>query len=360
MVRAVVVASLLPMAALAEMPLSYLESNPAGNLEELFDEFKAKFGKVYTDPAEELQRFKVFTRNVERARRMNFVDEGSAKYGHLSPMADMSEHEFGEMNNLPVTAKTLREHAEAAMKATENKMLQGALTTSNFDWRDKGAVNKPKNQQQCGSCWSFATVANIEGNNYVTNGELVSLSEQELVDCDTMDNGCNGGLPSNAYKDLIGENMGLELESEYPYTAADGTCHAKKSLEKVYLSSWLPISSSEDSMAQAVMKYGPLAIGINAGPMQLYMGGIANPMFCDPSALDHGVAIVGFGEEGGKQFWVIRNSWGESWGESGYYRIIRGKGKCGLNRMVTTAIVKPSSQRLALPGTSDVKPELYV
>jgi len=162
-------------------------------------------------------------------------------------------------------------------------------------------------------------------------------------------------LPMNAYKDLISENMGLELESVYPYTADEGTCHAKKSLEKVYLRSWLPIGSSEDDMAAAMVKYGPLAIGINAGPMQMYMGGIADPMFCNPSALDHGVAIVGYGKEGYKPYWVIRNSWGESWGEDGYYRIIRGKGKCGLNRMVTTALVAPSSAKLGLP-----KAELYV
>merc|ERR1719401_2353916 len=271
-------------------------------------------------------------------------------------MADMSEFEYGEINNMPVTPKILKEHAMAAAKSTHTHELRAIKTSGNFDWREKGAVNDPKNQAQCGSCWSFATVANIEGNNFVTNGQLVSLSEQELVDCDTMDNGCNGGLPSNAYKDLIGEGMGMELESAYPYTGADGSCHAQKSLEKVFLSSWLPISSDEDQMATALVKYGPLAIGINAGPMQMYMGGIADPMFCNPAALDHGVGIVGYGEESGKKFWVIRNSWGSMWGEDGYYRIIRGKGKCGLNRMVTTAIVKPSSSK-ALPAPQN---ELYV
>jgi len=112
----------------------------------------------------------------------------------------------------------------------------------------------------------------------------------------------------------------------------------------------LPISSIETEMAAALMKYGPLAIGINAGPMQLYMGGIADPFFCNPIALDHGVVLVAFGTEYGKEFWTIRNSWGPEWGESGYYRIIRGKGKCGLNRMVTTALVAPSTE----------KPQIYV
>jgi len=169
------------------------------------------------------------------------------------------------------------------------------------------------------------------------------LSEQELVDCDKNDNGCNGGLPSNAYKDLISNNQGLELESSYGYTARGGACQADSKKEVVFLKSWVPVSTAEDDIAAALMKYGPLSIGINAGPMQMYMGGIADPWFCNPAALDHGVAIVAFGKEDYKQFWVIKNSWGGSWGEEGYYRIIRGKGKCGLNRMVTTAIVAPQS-----------------
>jgi len=117
------------------------------------------------------------------------------------------------------------------------------------------------------------------------------------------------------------------------------------SLEKVFLSSWVPVSQSEDDIAAALMKYGPLSIGINAGPMQLYMGGIADPFFCNPEALDHGVTLVAFGTEGSKQFWAIKNSWGSSWGEQGYYRIVRGKGKCGLNRMVTTAVVAASENQ---------------
>lgn len=313
-----------------------LATTVAASPSEKFAEFKEKYNKQYGSNAEELQRFKIFTDNLERAEKMAHMDE-SAVYGHLSPLADLDEFEFGSMNTLMVTPKTLQEHESKAVSLTGDKAPDA------YDWRDKGAVTDVKNQQQCGSCWAFATVANIEGQNYIQNSALISLSEQELVDCDTNDNGCGGGLPENAYKDLISNDMGLETEKAYSYTAENGSCHAKKSLEKVFLSSWVAISSQEDQMAAALVKYGPLAIGINAGPMQLYMGGIADPMFCNPAALDHGVTLVAYGSESSKPFWTIKNSWGSSWGESGYYRIIRGKGKCGLNRMVTSAIVKKKS-----------------
>jgi len=197
-----------------------------------------------------------------------------------------------------------------------------------------------KNQEQCGSCWAFATVANIEGAGFVANKKLLSLSEQELVDCDkTSDSGCQGGLPQNAYVDMIKNKLGLESESAYPYVARDGSCKAKASAEQAFISGWKSISTDEDQIAASLTHYGPLAIGINAGLMQMYQGGVAHPSkaACDPTQLDHGVAIVAFGVDKGTKYWTIRNSWGPDWGENGYYRIIRGVGACGLNTMVTTA-----------------------
>merc|ERR1712110_998850 len=138
---------------------------------------------------------------------------------------------------------------------------------------------------------------------------------------------------------MIQNNIGLETESDYPFTARNGQCHATSSKEKAFIKDWVTISQDEDQIAAALMKYGPLAIGINAGPMQFYKGGVAHPwkILCNPKKLDHGVAIVGFGVDAGKKYWKIRNSWGTGWGEEGYYRVIRGTGACGLNTDVTTA-----------------------
>jgi len=198
-----------------------------------------------------------------------------------------------------------------------------------------------KNQGQCGSCWSFSTTGNVEGIHFLAGNKLISLSEQQLVDCDKVDQGCDGGLPSNAYQYIMSAG-GIELESVYPYTAEDGACSFNKGDVVATIKSWASVSTDETKIADYLVANGPLSIGINAEWMQTYTSGISDPWFCDPSELDHGVLIVGFGigEEwdGATPFWIIKNSWGADWGENGYYRIIRGKEKCGLNTMVTSSI----------------------
>lgn len=140
---------------------------------------------------------------------------------------------------------------------------------------------------------------------------------------------------------MIQNKIGLELETAYAYTGKDGTCKAVAGDEKVFITNWVQVSENEDEIAAALVKYGPLAIGINAQWMQTYSSGIAKPwsFLCNPKSLDHGVTIVGYGVENGVKFWKIKNSWGSSWGEKGYYRIIKGDGRCGVNKMVTAPIM---------------------
>merc|ERR1719469_1303592 len=220
-------------------------------------------------------------------------------------------------------------------------LLELTDVPSSYDWRQQGYTNAVKDQGQCGSCWAFAAVANIEGAGFVSTGKLASLSEQQLNDCDKdEDQGCDGGLPESAYKDMIAHNMGLESESDYRYTGRDGTCTLQADKEIAFVGDWTDLSQDEDQIAAALVKYGPLALGINAGLMQFYSGGVANPSAssCKPADLDHGVSFVAFGEDSGSPYWTIRNSWGSSWGEAGHYRIMRGTGACGLNTAVTTAL----------------------
>eukprot|EP00118_Oscarella_pearsei_P019458 m.206971 g.206971 ORF g.206971 m.206971 type:complete len:438 (+) comp39687_c0_seq1:76-1389(+) len=299
-----------------------------------FQKFLTDFSKTYVNDVKQYElRLLTFKDNLKRIADLQEHEQGTATYG-VNEFADLSAEEF--LSTHAIEGGFPKSEVDPPM-APE---LGTADMPASFDWREKGVVTAIKNQGSCGSCWAFSTTGNIEGQWAIHKGKLVSLSEQELVDCDTVDHGCQGGLPSNAYKQIMSLG-GLEPESDYPYKAANGKCHFEKSEVAVNINGSLTISSNEDQMAAWLAQYGPISIGINAAVMQHYSGGVSDPwsIFCSPNKLDHGVLIVGYGTDGTKPFWIIKNSWGPSWGEKGYYRIIRGKGKCGLNKMPTSATV---------------------
>lgn len=296
-----------------------------------FEKFIKDHKKTYANAVEKLTRFRVFQVNSWIAQAVQKMEQGSATYG-VTKFSDMSPLEF-KMKYRNLNMSNARVPFEKAaipeMEAPES-----------VDWVQRGAVTPVKNQQQCGSCWAFSTTGNIEGQWFLKKGQLISLSEQQLVDCDNLDQGCNGGLPSNAYSEII-RMGGLEKESAYPYTAQDGNCQFDKSKVVVTISGQVAISENEEKMATWCAANGPISIGINANNMQYYNGGVARPnrYSCDPSELDHGVLITGYGVDNGDKYWTVKNSWGPDWGESGYYRVVRGEGACGLNRMCTSSTV---------------------
>jgi cathepsin F len=226
----------------------------------------------------------------------------------------------------------------------EKLQLRSGDVPEKFDWRDHGAVTTVKNQGMCGSCWAFSAVGNLEGQLQLkTGGSAVDLSPQQLVDCDKVDEGCNGGLMDTAF-DYVKNAGGIEALSDYPYAGSDNTCQfdVKKSVAKV---SGYKFAGTEDEeqIKAFLFQTGPLAIAINATPLQFYFWGIFNPWFtwlCDPEGLNHGVLLVGYGVEGSTKYWVVKNSWGSGWGEGGYFRIVRGSGACGLNKYVITATLQ--------------------
>ncbi|XP_033218564.1 uncharacterized protein LOC117173989 [Belonocnema kinseyi] len=308
--------------------------------EQLFRNFVQEFRKVYPNDEEKQKRLGIFRENLKKIEELRRYEEGTGEYG-VTNFADLTTEEF--RSNYLGLRPELKSENEIPFPMAE---IPDVSLPTEFDWRKKNAVTGVKDQGSCGSCWAFSVTGNIEGQYAIKHGELLSFSEQELVDCDKLDEGCNGGLPDSAYR-AIEKLGGLETESDYPYDAEDDTCHFSKSKIKVKVLSAVNITSNETEMAQWLVQNGPISIGINANAMQFYIGGISHPpkFLCDPKNLDHGVLIVGFGVhtypifKKTLPFWIVKNSWGRRWGERGYYRVYRGGSTCGVNQMASSAIV---------------------
>ncbi|KAK8888751.1 hypothetical protein M9Y10_033485 [Tritrichomonas musculus] len=220
---------------------------------------------------------------------------------------------------------------------------QRKSNADSVDWRDKGVVNGIKDQASCGSCWAFSAIQAAESANAISSGTLPSYSEQNLVDCVTGCAGCAGGLMTEAYDYVINQQKGqFNLESDYKYTAVDGTCKFSQYSPVGKISRYTNIvEGDEDDLAAKVEQYGPVAVAIDASnwSFQLYSGGIYDEPSCSSYSLDHGVGCVGYGSENGTKYWIVRNSWGTTWGEKGYIKMLWKDNQCGIASMATIPFV---------------------
>ncbi|KAM7463864.1 hypothetical protein LguiA_031985 [Lonicera macranthoides] len=314
--------------------------------EQQFNSFIHEYGKEYSTREEYLHRLGIFARNLIRAVEHQALDP-TAVHG-VTPFSDLTADEFES------TFMGLQRGLDVDGVAGAARMMEVRGLPESFDWREKGAVTNVKMQGSCGACWAFSTTGAIEGANFIATGKLLNLSEQQLVDCDhtcdprdknACDNGCLGGLMTNAYKYLINEAGGIEEEESYPYTGKLGECKFRPEKVAVKITNFTNIPVDENQIQANLVHHGPLAVGLNAVFMQTYIGGVSCPLICGKKWVNHGVLLVGYGSKGFsilrfgyKPYWIIKNSWGKRWGENGYYRLCRGLGMCGMNTMVSAVV----------------------
>jgi cathepsin F len=310
-----------------------------------FKKFMAANNKSYSN--EEMRsRFQIFKSNLALIDNLN-AQSKHAKFG-VTKFADMSPEEF---KALYLGTKPFKPQADWPMLPLKSEQELKDIP-QDWDWRTKGAVTPVKNQGQCGSCWSFSTTGNVEGQWFLAGNPLTSLSEQNLVDCDkecmtyqgqqVCDAGCEGGLMPNAFTYII-KNNGIDTEDSYPYEGIDDTCRFSATNVGAKISNWTMVPGQEDQMAAYLYSTGPLSIAVDATWWQFYIEGVFDFPWCG-STLDHGVLIVGYAYgpdlfDQNINYWIIKNSWGADWGESGYIRVYKGDDQCGLNLFPCTSLI---------------------
>jgi len=290
----------------------------------LFKSWMVKHTKVYQTAEETQYRLSVFADNARFVR--NFDSKARGFTVALNEYADLSSQEFKALYNGLNISKV-----PAAFTPVDVSDLADTV-----DWRKKGAVTGVKNQGQCGSCWSFSATGSTEGAWFLAKGRLVSLSEQNLVDCSTAqgNQGCNGGLMDQAFQYIISNN-GIDTEASYPYTATGpNQCQFTSNNVGATLSSFTDVTSGDENALQKAVNGAPISVAIDASQQsfQLYSGGVYNEPACSSTQLDHGVLAVGYGtDNSGTDYWIVKNSWGASWGLQGYILMSRNAdNQCGI------------------------------
>jgi len=295
----------------------------------LFTRWVAEHNKVY-EHNDIFSKYNTFKSNLDMIRETN--EQGNSYELGMNQFGDMNSEEFSAF-----VGGCFKGRSNQAVTVDETVFTPN----DDKDWRKEGAVTDVKDQGQCGSCWAFSATGAIEGRVFVDSKTLTSVSEQQLVDCAGSEGneGCNGGLMDSAFSYLI-KAGGSNLEADYKYTARDGTCKDKQYKKVSQIKSFKDVKAGSESDLLKSIGDGPVSVAIEADKQvfQFYKSGVLDDARCG-TELDHGVLAVGWGTDSGKDYYIVKNSWGQSWGDKGYIRLVRNKNQCGINQMNSYPVV---------------------
>jgi len=306
-----------------------------------WEDWKALNGKDYVGAEEESKRLSIWEDNKRFVLKHNYeydMGKHSFKVG-LNKFADLTleEYKFMYLSQLG--------NEDNSFCKPENDSQALWKISKSLDWRSSGYVTPVKDQKACGSCWAFSATGSLEGQHFKKTGKLVSLSEQNLVDCSSKegDFGCLGGLASSAFE-YIYLNKGIDTEESYSYEAIEKKCRFDPNNIGATVTGCVAVKSkNEVNLKVATAMVGPISVNIDAGhqSFQLYQEGIYYEPDCSEDVLDHGVLVVGYGSDDGNDYWLVKNSWGKSWGNmGGYLKMSRNRNNnCGIATVATYPLV---------------------
>ena len=305
------------------------DSSMYGDLHQ-FNLWRLKYNKIYAGETNLTVPFSTWRMNRDFVNEHNEKDQDYTL--ELNHFADIHRSQWTRRkayNNIMAENNITYE-----IPTLDNAYNDGSIPNS-VDWRDKDVVTPIKNQQQCGSCWAFSAVGSMEGQHALKTGNLVNLSESQIVDCDvnSSDSGCSGGFMDGAFKYVIRQG-GIDTEESYPYDPQDDPCTFNKSDIGATFSDYKDVKGGELGLKKSVASIGPISVAIDASSaqFQFYKNGVYYDSTCSSSMLDHGVLVVGYGTTlNGTDYWIVKNSWGPNWGDKGYIYMSRNRdNNCGI------------------------------
>ncbi|RZC33185.1 Peptidase C1 and/or Inhibitor I29 domain containing protein [Asbolus verrucosus] len=309
----------------------------AASLSEEWKSFKGNYQKNYSNAEEESFRKQLFQKKLQQ------FEEHNERFRHgletyeigINQFTDMTDEEMrpyihGLIQPSKVSKPLIEISSNASLGLDENVVIP-----SSFDWRDQGAVTPVKDQGKCGSCWAFSVTGAIESQVKIAEGPNynVSLSEQQLVDCVATNGGCRGGWMTNAFA-YVASSDGIYSEDDYPYQGEVGTCMYNIIGEPAAcIQGYAELSKPDEGLlVEIVATKGPVSVAIDTSDsFASYSGGVYYNPGCSPKIFSHAVLVVGYGSENGQDYWIVKNSWGEKWGDHGYIKMARNRdNNCGI------------------------------